>query len=59
MRLLAIKMGMSLSEHALVRNVVRHNKEKLNEGEVVPTPTEESVFEALGLPYRAPNERNH
>ena len=59
MRLLAIKMGMSLSEHALVTNVARHNKEKLNEGSVLPTPTEESVFEHLGLPYRAPQERSH
>lgn len=59
MRLLAIKMGMSLSEHALVTNVVRHNKEKLNEGSVLPTPTEESVFQHLGIPYRLPSERNH
>ena len=34
MRLLATKMGMSLSEHALVTNVVRHHREKLNEGEL-------------------------
>eukprot|EP00094_Tigriopus_californicus_P001219 TCALIF_01180-PA protein Name:"Similar to POLL DNA polymerase lambda (Homo sapiens)" AED:0.21 eAED:0.21 QI:0/0/0/0.75/0.33/0.25/4/0/439 len=59
MRLLAIKMGMSLSEHALVTDVVRVNKEKANTGTVIPTPTEASVFEALQLPYRAPNERNH
>ena len=59
MRLLATKTGMSLSEHALVSNVVRHNREKLNEGEPLPTPTEESIFEHLGLPYRAPHERNH
>jgi len=59
MRLLATKMGMSLSEHALVENVVRRRREKLNEGSAVATPTEESIFERLGLPYRAPHERNH
>jgi DNA polymerase lambda len=59
MRLLATKMGMSLSEHALVSNVVRHNREKMNEGVSLDTPTEESIFEHLGLPYRAPHERNH
>ncbi len=59
MRLLALKMGMSLSEHGLVFNVVRHSKEKLNEGAPLPTPTEESIFEHFGLPYRAPCERNH
>ena len=59
MRLLATKMGMSLSEHALVENVVRCRREKMNQGSVVPTPTEESIFERLGLPYRAPHERNH
>ena len=59
MRLLATKMGMSLSEHSLVTNVVRHKREKMNEGVALDTPTEESVFEHLGLPYRAPHERNH
>jgi DNA polymerase lambda len=60
MRLLATKMGMSLSEHALVSNVVRGaGREKLNEGEVLETPTEESVFSLLGLPYRSPKERDH
>ena len=59
MRLLAIKMGMSLSEHSLKKDVLRHNKEKVNEGCILPTPTEESVFEHLGLEYRPPNERDH
>ena len=66
MRLLATKMGMSLSEHALKSNIVRRDsgcssvrKEKLNNGLVLYTPTEESVFEHLGLPYRQPHERNH
>eukprot|EP00095_Tigriopus_kingsejongensis_P006026 maker-scaffold671_size114370-snap-gene-0.35 protein:Tk06026 transcript:maker-scaffold671_size114370-snap-gene-0.35-mRNA-1 annotation:"dna polymerase lambda-like" len=59
MRLLASKMGMSLSEHALVTNVARVHREKVNEGTALATPTEESVFEHLKLPYRTPEERNH
>ena len=59
MRLLASKMGMSLSEHALKSGIVRSGREKINDGCVIPTPTEESVFEKLGLPYREPNERDH
>ena len=59
MRLLAIKKGMSLSEHALRKNVIRDGKEKLGIGDIVPTPTEESIFENLGLLYRSPEERNH
>jgi DNA polymerase lambda len=45
MRLLAGKMGMSLSEHALTANVLRHKREKINEGAALPTPTEKSIFE--------------
>lgn len=62
MRLLATKMGMSLSEHALRKNVLRggkSHKEKLNAGEILDTPTEESVFYHLGLPFRKPKERDH
>ena len=62
MRLLATKMGMSLSEHALRANILRGgqgNKEKLNQGCVLDTPSEEAVFHHLGLPYREPNQRDH
>jgi len=62
MRLLATKLGMSLNEHSLRTNIIRggtSKKEKLNEGLVLPTPTEESIFEHLNLKYRPPNERNH
>ena len=59
MRLLATKMGMSLSEHSLRRDVMRHNKEKMSRGTVLPTPTEECVFQHLGLAYRPPEERDH
>ncbi|CAL1533692.1 unnamed protein product [Lymnaea stagnalis] len=50
---------MSLNEHALKTGVVRKGSEKIYEGTVVPTPSEESVFEALKIPYRPPEERDH
>ena len=60
MRLLASKMGMSLSEHSLSSGIVRgKGREKMNSGTVIPTPTEQSVFESLNLPYREPHERDH
>ncbi len=59
LRLLAIKKGMSLSEHALCKNVSREHNQKLTTGEIIPTPTEASIFEALGVPYREPCERDH
>ncbi|KAL5021152.1 hypothetical protein ScPMuIL_000307 [Solemya velum] len=59
LRHLCGKMGMSLSEHSLNTGVVRSGKEKIFEGTPLPTPTEESVFEHLGIPYRAPHERDH
>ena len=62
MRLLATKMRMSLSEHALRTNVLRDgkgHKEKLNEGTVLDTPNEEAIFRHLGLTYRQPSERDH
>jgi DNA polymerase/3'-5' exonuclease PolX len=52
-------MNMSLSEHALTSNVARVKKEKVNEGYVLDTPTEQSIFEHLGLTYREPAERDH
>ncbi|KJE89724.1 polymerase [Capsaspora owczarzaki ATCC 30864] len=58
MRLLARKRHMSLSQHSLNVGVKRLRAEKLTEGEPLLTPTEHSVFEALGLPYLAPHERN-
>ncbi|KAJ4449285.1 hypothetical protein ANN_00683 [Periplaneta americana] len=58
-RLLASRKGMSLSEHSLVAGVVRQGRDKLNDGHVVPTPTEESIFEALELEYRPAEERDH
>jgi hypothetical protein len=34
-------------------------KNKVNEGRLVPTPTEESIFHYLKLPYRSPSERDY
>lgn len=58
-RLLAAKKGMSLSEHSLHGGIVREGLKVLNEGYAIPTPNEESIFEALGLAYRRPEERDH
>ncbi|GAU92410.1 hypothetical protein RvY_04493 [Ramazzottius varieornatus] len=55
----AHKKGMSLTDYSLNINVVRVNGEKVNEGIPLETPTEESIFEALGLPYLRPEERDH
>ncbi|KAK3595810.1 hypothetical protein CHS0354_014626 [Potamilus streckersoni] len=59
LRHLAKKMGMSLSEHSLNTGVVRKGPEKIYEGTPLLTPTEESVFKHLGVPYRPPEERDH
>ncbi|XP_076103437.1 DNA polymerase lambda-like [Mytilus galloprovincialis] len=59
LRYLAKKCGMSLSNHALRKDVVRKGTQKIYEGTVIPTPTEESVMTLLGVPYRPPNERDH
>ncbi|XP_067129413.1 DNA polymerase lambda-like [Centruroides vittatus] len=59
MRLLARKKGMALSEHSLNAGVIRRKGEKICEGYALLTPTEESVFEHLGLTYRIPEERDH
>ncbi|XP_019063331.1 DNA polymerase lambda isoform X2 [Fukomys damarensis] len=59
MRALAKTKGMSLSEHALRTAVVRGTQgAKVGPGQMLPTPTEKDVFQLLGLPYRAPAERD-
>uniref|UniRef100_A0A914VI60 DNA polymerase n=2 Tax=Plectus sambesii TaxID=2011161 RepID=A0A914VI60_9BILA len=55
----AKSMGMRLNQHGLRGGVMRQGGEQLNDGYPIETPTEESVFEALGLPYRTPPERDH
>ncbi|XP_049834551.1 DNA polymerase lambda-like isoform X3 [Schistocerca gregaria] len=56
-RLLAAEKGMYLSEHCLMSDVVREGS-KIIKGHIVDTPTEESIFLHLGLPYRRPEERD-
>lgn len=58
-RLLARRKGMALSHHSLCVEVCRKGEEKLTHGRRVPTPTEESIFEHLGLQYRSPEDRDH
>lgn len=56
MRLFARKKGYTLSDHGLYP-AYRNKQEKVWKGENIPCYSEEDVFKALGLQYRAPNER--
>nr|WKN12661.1 PolL [Chaunax abei] len=58
MRALAKTKNMSLSEHSLNENVVRHGSLKVYGGTALATPTEKDVFSLLGIPYREPHERD-
>lgn len=53
-RLHASKMNMKLTESALVS---QHGNTKYPAGYIIPTPTEESVFEHLNLHYKLPEDR--
>ncbi|CAF1112009.1 unnamed protein product [Adineta ricciae] len=59
MRSLAHKYNMYLSQHRLNTGVIRKNNSKINMGTPLYTPTEESIFKYLNLPYRPPEERDH
>ncbi|CAF2100482.1 unnamed protein product [Rotaria magnacalcarata] len=59
MRRLARRLNMSLSQHGLYNGVVRKGVEKIHAGQALHTPTEESIFQYLNLPYRAPEDRDH
>jgi hypothetical protein len=61
MRVRAIQMGCSLSEHGLRTGCVYGPKRKrLTPGEFVPNlNSERDVFEYMGLPYLEPHEREH
>lgn len=58
-RLLAARKGMHLSEHSLSTVVVRQGMDAHNSGVTLDTPTEESIFDCLGIEYRPPEERDH
>ncbi|CAF0896981.1 unnamed protein product [Didymodactylos carnosus] len=59
MRHLADGMNLYLSQHRLNTGIIRNGKTKINLGTRLPTPTEESIFNYLNLPYRPPHERDH
>ncbi|CAF1194952.1 unnamed protein product [Rotaria magnacalcarata] len=59
MRNLAHQYNMYLSQHRLNTGVIRRNNSKINMGTPLYTPTEESIFKYLNLPYRPPEERDH
>lgn len=52
----AIKKGMHLSENGLYDKVIKQGSH-MCAGTALHTPTEKSVFELLGVPYKGPEER--
>ncbi|XP_066517139.1 DNA polymerase lambda [Hoplias malabaricus] len=58
MRALAKTKNMSLSEHSLNCDVVRNRGVKVVPGRPLSTLTESEVFQHLGIPYRAPHQRD-
>ncbi|CAJ0651805.1 4138_t:CDS:10 [Entrophospora sp. SA101] len=59
MRLLARKKKMRLNHHGLYGNIIRGNGAiKYSEGTLIAQKTEIEIFDALGVPYRSPGERN-
>ncbi|CAG8605549.1 22121_t:CDS:10 [Cetraspora pellucida] len=59
MRLLARKQKMKLNNHGLYKNISRgRGGVSLTEGTLVAQRTEREIFDALGVPWRPPNERN-
>ncbi|TFY68645.1 hypothetical protein EVJ58_g880 [Rhodofomes roseus] len=60
LRLKANKMGYSLNQRGLYQGIVRNpsNKlEKLNEGTIIASETEEEILRILGVPWQEPHER--
>jgi DNA polymerase lambda len=55
----AKSMGMRLNQHGLRANVVRAGGTAINAGQSIDTPTEQSIFDALKLEWRTPDERDH
>ncbi|RNA10010.1 DNA polymerase lambda [Brachionus plicatilis] len=58
MRHLARKLGLSLCEKSLNKNVIRNGTEKINTGERLVVHSEQDIFRVLNIPYREPEERD-
>jgi DNA polymerase IV len=58
-RFLAGKKGMRLNQHGLCKHVMRGPKrQRINDGTLVESHDERRIFQILGVPYRAPEDRN-
>ncbi|THU94239.1 hypothetical protein K435DRAFT_966943 [Dendrothele bispora CBS 962.96] len=60
MRLKANKMGYSLNQRGLWKDVIRNpskRSEKLDKGTILASETEQEIFKVLGVPWQEPHER--
>jgi len=59
MRQRAVDMGYTMNEHGLYNLVKVEGKKKMQKGPIVTTkfPSEQSVFQFLGMVYKSPTER--
>ena len=58
-RLLASRMGYRLNQQGLFKDVMRGpQRVKVTEGTLVEARSEKKIFEVLGVPWRAPEDRN-
>ncbi|GMK59721.1 hypothetical protein CspeluHIS016_0803270 [Cutaneotrichosporon spelunceum] len=58
LRLYARKQGYSLNQRGLFRGVIRDRKgNKIADGEMVASRTEEEIFDVLGIRWRPPHQR--
>ncbi|KAI8851512.1 hypothetical protein BC829DRAFT_386877 [Chytridium lagenaria] len=59
-RHLANKKGLSLNQHGLFGDVIRDNNGggKIQQGAVIASRTEQEIFDALGVPWCEPTDRN-
>ncbi|KAF7719400.1 Uncharacterized protein PECH_004895 [Penicillium ucsense] len=58
LRLLARKKGMCLNQRGLFTDVMRRGPAKVNKGRLLEGRDERRIFELLGVPWRAPEQRN-
>jgi DNA ligase (NAD+) len=61
MRQRAVDLGYTMNEHGLYKLVKVAEKKKLQKGEKVDSlfPTEQSIFQHLGMVYKSPTERKN